>query len=352
MSRVSRKPTDKAAATQPVRAGPDGLSLRQRRRILRALDTAIAKCPVSAAKPARHVLERESVAWGELPSWLSGNDGWDSKLFRADGTPLCPQAAPAQAGLSGRAADVGVELWAWLKDYVHPAMHDLLATNAGQSLILNSLPQARPFPTRGADQTKAAWRRDFLGPAGRLSYLWREWDSVVGEGPLPDAPTFHPSQGNRYLCMSMMAGSFGAELQKPALFRNRLRAALVWVRTEFEKAAAGTRHGARERGSSRRSIRRPTEEQKKIATFYENASMTQAEIAAALQTKLQKPVCQSTVSRAVAAVNRWRKNSPDLNLPQIPTRKRKVARTMDPERLGLGARSDHRPLRQRRKPHD
>ncbi|HUX02556.1 MAG: hypothetical protein WBD63_01130 [Phycisphaerae bacterium] len=102
--------------------------------------------------------------------------------------------------------------------------------------------------------------------------------------------------------------------------------------------------------AQRRPMRPPTDEQNQIATFYENQGYNQTKTAAWLTKYLRKPVTQSRVSRAVATVNRWRKANPTLNLPQIPTRKRKVARNINPERLDLGPRTDHLAERQRDKP--
>jgi hypothetical protein len=95
--------------------------------------------------------------------------------------------------------------------------------------------------------------------------------------------------------------------------------------------------------------RKPTELEDKIATFYENADLTQTEASKAIGKRLGKDISQSTVSRALKAVNRWRGANPALGLPQIDTKKgaAKVATSVDPDVIELGARTDGLTKRQR-----
>lgn len=102
----------------------------------------------------------------------------------------------------------------------------------------------------------------------------------------------------------------------------------------------------------RRNVRAPTARQRQIATFYENGTLNQTEVATYLTQHLpnqKKPISQPTVSRAIRAMNRWRAANPDLNLPQIPTRKRKVADAVDHDVIDMGARTDHHTPRQRQR---
>jgi len=104
---------------------------------------------------------------------------------------------------------------------------------------------------------------------------------------------------------------------------------------------AGKRHG-----------RPPTDERLKIATYYKQSGLTQKEVAEQVTQSgcLGRAISQETVSRAVTAENKWRRANPDLRLPQIATRKRKVTTFMDPAVLDMGKRQDGWAPRQRPRP--
>jgi hypothetical protein len=103
-----------------------------------------------------------------------------------------------------------------------------------------------------------------------------------------------------------------------------------------------------------RPRRQPTELEDKIATFFENANLTQTGAAKAIGRRMKKRISQSTVSRALKIVNLWRGANPTLGLPQIDTKKgaAKVARSVDPHVIELGARTDHLTERQRQRRED
>jgi hypothetical protein len=98
-----------------------------------------------------------------------------------------------------------------------------------------------------------------------------------------------------------------------------------------------------------RPRRHPTDLEDKIATFYENANLTQTEAAKAIGRGMKKKISQSAVSRALKAVNLWRGANPTLGLPQIGTKKgaSKVATSVDPDVIDQGARTDGLTKRQR-----
>ncbi len=96
---------------------------------------------------------------------------------------------------------------------------------------------------------------------------------------------------------------------------------------------------AKKSAKRRRIIRPPSDDQQKIATFYENTGMTQAEVAKLLTAKYGRPISQGIVSRSITAVNRWRGANPYLQLPQIQTGRRKISTTVSPDVLELGKRT-------------
>ena len=90
----------------------------------------------------------------------------------------------------------------------------------------------------------------------------------------------------------------------------------------------------------RRGVRPPTDDQRKIATYYEESGRTQEDVADVCAKRLKRRVIQKTVSDAVKAVNRWREANPDLGLPPIATRKgRRRTTTMSNEKLDMGERT-------------
>jgi hypothetical protein len=105
--------------------------------------------------------------------------------------------------------------------------------------------------------------------------------------------------------------------------------------------------GEEQRATKTTRRRRPPQtEQRNIARSYEESGKTQVEVAALLTASLRKPVSQSKVSRSIRAENRYRRANPDLNLPQIETRTRRIP-GVDPRVVGLGKRQDGLARRQR-----
>ncbi len=102
-------------------------------------------------------------------------------------------------------------------------------------------------------------------------------------------------------------------------------------------------------GRRTKQVRPPSVLNRKIARAYEAGELTQVELAQWLTKKLRLPITQQRVSAAVNAENQFRRASPDLGLAPIETRKRRIP-TMDPKKLDMGPRQDHRSERQRQKP--
>ena len=82
-------------------------------------------------------------------------------------------------------------------------------------------------------------------------------------------------------------------------------------------------------------VKPPTDEQKKIANLYATVPMTQEDCAKLAERELRKPISQETVSRAVRAMNRWRKSQ---NLPTIPTRKKGRMTYVSPKTIEMDKR--------------
>jgi hypothetical protein len=93
-----------------------------------------------------------------------------------------------------------------------------------------------------------------------------------------------------------------------------------------------------------RAGKAPTPDQRKIAMYYATSGKTQTECAVDLSRTLKKPVTQPTVSKTVGRVNQWRRSQ---GLAAIPTRKKGVAKPVDPKVIDMGQRSDGRSERQR-----
>lgn len=93
-----------------------------------------------------------------------------------------------------------------------------------------------------------------------------------------------------------------------------------------------------------RPVKPPKQLYMDIAKFYESSGRTGKDVAEQIQDYLSKQgegviVNQQKVSHAVIAVNKWRAANPELGLPQIQTRKKKVSVAVDPDVIALGQRT-------------
>jgi hypothetical protein len=117
---------------------------------------------------------------------------------------------------------------------------------------------------------------------------------------------------------------------------------IQWLADYEETRAAQVKADTKEQTPKRnqRPIKSPTDNQKKIATYYENSGKTQGQAAEACSKAMRTHITQKMVSLAVKAVNRWRKANPTLGLPQIQTRKKPVASvSMPSDQIELGRRT-------------